>query len=424
MSEEKSFNSDGKSERVSCLSTFVGKLCPVNRAVMPRVIHCILHNLVSEQRLHKMALSTLAVCETEVVGIISPGNSPSIGERPYHVRRLWVPFQGGPLFFLSANIRLFIYLFLRRSWDAVIANDLAALPAAWLAATLRRKALLLDSRELFTQTPFLVHRPLVRRIWEVMERFLYPRVDYIVTVSPPIAEYFRRKYGKPVWLVYNLPLRKEGFVSPRLENRLLIYQGMLHPYRGLEELILAFSYVDEWKLWIVGDGPLRGYLEKLVRQQGLEERVKFFGMVPFEVVDGYTRQATMGVSAELPQGLNHKYALPNKLFDYIQLGIPVLAGEAELVQRIVRHYHCGMVVESWEPRSIARALRFVASQPDLYAGWVKGARSAAKVLHWEQQESCIQVWLRTALQRQPLSVQSIEPACQGIQHLSEVLQGA
>lgn len=389
---------------------------------MPRVIHCILHNLLSEQRLHKMALATMSVCETEVVGIVSPGSSPSLSKRPYRIRRLWVPFRRGPLFFLLANLRLFIYLLLRRGWDAAIASDLAALPGVWLAALCRRKVVLLDSRELFTQTPFLVHRLLVRRIWEMMERFLYPKVNYIITVSPPIAEYFERKYQKPVWLIYNLPLRKETFASPRLESKLLLYQGMLHPYRGLEELILALKYVEQWKLWIVGDGPLRSHLEILVKQQGLEGRVRFFGMVPFEAVDEYTRQATMGVSAELPRGLNHKYALPNKLFDYIQLGIPVLAGEAPLVQRIVRHYECGVVVQPWEARSIARTLQTVAADPTSYAKWVQGARGAAELLHWEQQVPCLHAWLRAALERRPLLAQETNPACEGIKQLTDILR--
>lgn len=133
-------------------------------------------------------------------------------------------------------------------------------------------------------------------------------------------------------MIYNLPLRGRGFARPRLENRLLLYQGMLHPHRGLEELILALTYAPEWKLWILGDGPQRKYLEGLVKQQRLQERIRFFGLVPFEAVAGYTEKATLGVSGEVPRSLNHRYALPNKVFDYLQQGIPVLVGEAPLVQ--------------------------------------------------------------------------------------------
>jgi glycosyltransferase involved in cell wall biosynthesis len=240
---------------------------------------------------------------------------------------------------------------------------LDSLPACWLAARLRRKKLLLDSRERYTQTPFLAHRPVKRWVWEQVERFLYPRVPYILAVSPPIAAYFEQKYHKPVWVIYNLPLRGKGFVKPRLENRLLLYQGMLHPYRGLEELVLALSYAPGWKLWIVGDGPIRTYLEKLVRQQKVEDQVRFLGLVPFEAVVGYTQQATLGVSAELPHALNHRYALPNKAFDYIQQGIPLLVGEAPLLQALVRRYGCGFIVSDWRPKEIAYALREIGNAP-------------------------------------------------------------
>lgn len=389
---------------------------------MPRVIHCILHNLVHDQRLHKMALATMQVCETEVIGVITPRTRQSVGERPYHVRRLWLPFRRGPFFFLLGNVRFFLHLLLKPRWDAVIACDLAALPGTWLAARLRRKALLLDSRELFTQTPFLVGRTFPRRIWEALERFLYPRVRYIATVSPPIARYFEQRYKKSVWLFYNFPLRGRGFARPRLENRLLLYQGMLHPYRGLEELILALGYVQGWKLWIVGDGPLRPYLEKLVRQQRLGGRVSFFGMVPFELVGGYTCQATFGVSGELPRGLNHRFALPNKVFDYLQQGIPVLVGEAPLIQAVVRHYGCGQVVESWQPRQIAQTLQAMESSYDDYARWVEGARRAAKELHWEIQVPCIQAWLRAALEGRPLLPQRQESVCVSVSGIERVIR--
>lgn len=389
---------------------------------MPRVIHCILHNLVHDQRLHKMAMATMQICDTEVVGVVTPRTTQPLGERPYRMRRLWLPFRRGPLFFLLGNFRFFLYLLFKRQWDAVIACDLAALPGTWLAALLRKKALLLDSRELFTQTPFLVNRPFPRKVWEYLERFLYPRVEYIATVSPPIAQYFEQRYGKPVWLFYNFPFRGRGFARPRLENKLLLYQGMLHPYRGLEELILALGYVQGWKLWVVGDGPLRSYLEKLVRQQRLEGRVSFFGMVPFGVLEGYTQQATFGVSGELPRGLNHKFALPNKVFDYLRLGIPVLAGEAPLIQAIVRHYDCGQVVESWQPRQIAQTLQAIESNYGEYTRWIEGARRAARELYWEVQIPCIHAWLHAALQRRRPFPQGQEPACAPVSAIERIFR--
>ncbi|MDW8014471.1 MAG: glycosyltransferase [Bacteroidia bacterium] len=412
-----------KRDRKASLYIWSGD-CPYKPKGMPHIIHCIIHNLVYDQRLHKLALTTRQVGVTEVIGIISPRTKANLPGRPYSVRRLWVPVGRGPLFFLIANLRFFLHLLLRRRWDAVIASDLAALPGCWLAAKLRRKVILLDSRELFTQTPFLVHRPLVRWLWERAERFLYARVHYTITVSPPIARYFERKYRRPVWLVYNFPPRGQAFASPCLADKLLLYQGMLHPYRGLEELILALREVAEWKLWIIGDGPLRSSLEHLVEKERLGSRVQFFGIVPFELLERYTRRATFGVSGEIPVGLNHKYALPNKLFDYLREGIPVLGGEAPLVQRVIRHYECGKVIAPWTPGNIVQILQGLSQAEEEYKVWVEGARRAAQDLHWEKQAPCIHAWVSYALSRSPLPPQREVGSCASIQAFSTLLESS
>ncbi len=390
---------------------------------MAKVIHCILNNLFYDQRVHKLATTLAQTHEVEIVGVRTKRNEVQLSPRAYKTHRVWVPMRRGVAFFGIANLQIFFYLLLRR-WDAVVACDLDILPACWLAARLRRRKILLDSRELYTQTSFQLGKPIKRRIWQFLERTLYPSTPYILTVSPPIAHYFERKYRRPVWVIYNLPLRGRGFARPRLENRLLLYQGMLHPHRGLEELILALMYAPEWKLWILGDGPQRNYLEALVQQQRLQERIRFFGLVPFEAVAGYTKKATLGVSGEVPRSLNHRYALPNKVFDYLQQGIPVLVGEAPLVQALVHHYGCGYAVKSWQPKEIAYALEQIGASLGEYEQKVQAARAAAKELHWERQEPCIRTWLQLALEGKPLPPQRTLEPCASVAALEQIYERA
>ncbi|MCS7188767.1 MAG: glycosyltransferase [Bacteroidia bacterium] len=388
---------------------------------MARIIHCIINNLICDQRLHKIALTLHKEHEVEVVGIKRHLWEAPLRGRPYTVRRLWVPAKKGPLFFLLANVVMFMYLLLRRKWEAVLACDLHILPACWVAGFLRGKVVLLDSRELYTQTPFLVSRPFKRRVWELAEQLFYPRTRYIITVSPPIAEHFQKKYGKPVWVIYNLPLRGVRLARPHLEERLLLYQGMLHPQRGLEELVNALKIATGWRLWIVGDGPIRRRLEEIVLRERLGDRVVFFGMVPFEKVEDFTLRATLGVSGELPTALNHRYALPNKVFDYLQAGIPVIAGEAPLIQAIVRKYNAGCVVEPWTPSSIAQTLKSLEMNRPLYDQWVEGARKAASILHWEQQEGCLRYWVRCALEGREVSTQDAVQVCERVVEIGKAI---
>ncbi len=381
---------------------------------MPRLVHCILNDLTHEQRAHKIAM-TLAQCyDFLLLGISTPRKRRTLSTRPYKTKRLFVPVSRGILFFLLANLQIFFYLLLLRRWDLVLVADLDALLGAYAAAQIRKRKVVLDSRELYPGLPSLYRRPFRRWIWQKLEAYLYPRIKHHWTVSPPIAAYYREKYGLQAWLVYNLPMRRRGYGNPRLTERLLLYQGVLHPYRGLDELIIALSYVRGWRLWIAGEGPHRSYLEAITKQHGLTDRVLFLGLIPPVALDRYTMEATMGVSGEVPITPNHRYALPNKLFDYIQLGIPVLGGEAPLIRAVIQGLGVGYVVERWRPKEIARALAQIEAMPNEYGEWVSKAREAACRLHWEMQEPCIRASIEAALADQPPMPQRAVEACKSV----------
>lgn len=390
---------------------------------MPRVIHCILNDLSYEQRAHKIALTLSTRYEVLLVGIATIRKRRPVPKRPYSVRRLFVPVEGGMLFFFLANVRLFLYLLFLRRWDGVVVADLDALLGCYWAARLRGKEVILDSRELYPALPSLYGRPLKRWIWSKVEAWLCPKVRYHFTVSPPIAQYYKERYGINAWLIYNMPLRQRGFAKARLEDKLLFYQGVLHPYRGLEEVILALRMVPGWRLWIAGDGKHRAYLEAMVRQEGLQDRVLFLGLLPYEEALGYAREATLGVSGELPVTDNHRYALPNKVFDYLQVGLPILAGEAPLIRQLVENLGAGYVVESWQPKVIAAALREIEKMGEAYQGWVVRAREAARRLNWESQEECLLALVDAALRGLPLPSQEEVGGCRRCMEIRRIWHG-
>jgi glycosyltransferase involved in cell wall biosynthesis len=390
---------------------------------MPRVIHCILNDLSYEQRAHKIALTLSNRYEVLLVGIATIRKRRPVPKRPYSVRRLFVPVEGGMLFFFLANVRLFLYLLFLRRWDGVVVADLDALLGCYWAARLRGKKVILDSRELYPALPSLYGRPLKRWIWSKVEAWLCPKVRYHFTVSPPIAQYYKERYGINAWLIYNMPLRQRGFAKARLEDKLLFYQGVLHPYRGLEEVILALRMVPGWRLWIAGDGKHRAYLEAIVRQGGLQDRVLFLGLLPYEEALGYAREATLGVSGELPVTDNHRYALPNKVFDYLQVGLPILAGEAPLIRQLVENLGAGYVVEFWQPKVIAAALREIEKMGEAYQGWVVRAREAARRLNWERQAECLSALVDTALRGLPLPPQEEVEGCRRCMEIRRIWHG-
>ncbi len=387
---------------------------------MPRVIHCILNDLSYEQRARKIALSLSGQYEVLLVGVCTMKKCRPVSGLPCAFRRLFVPVDRGPLFFLLANVLLFLFLLFLRRWDLVVVADLDALVGCYWAARFRGKRVVLDSRELYPALPSLYRRPFRRWVWQKVEAWLYPKVRYHITVSPPIADYYKKRYGIHVWLIYNLPLRQKGFAKARPHDKLLFYQGVLHPYRGLEEVILALRMVPGWRLWIAGDGVHRPYLEAIVKQEGLQNRVLFLGLLPYEEALSYAREATLGVSGELPVTENHRYALPNKVFDYIQVGLPVLAGEAPLIRQLIRGLGVGFIVESWQPKEIASALKEIEKMEDAYQDWAARAREMARRLTWENQAKCLITLVDMALKGLPQPEWEKAEACQSGVALSKL----
>lgn len=343
----------------------------------------VLNDLKTDQRLHRMAVSLQKMgYQPHLVGFsrLSSQKAPS---RNYSTRLLYVLPKKGPLFFFWCNIRIFFYLLFLRRCDVVVANDLDTLLGAFLAAKIRGKKLVYDAHEFYTGYVFLRNKPFKRAIWGLVEKFLFPRVRWCMTVSLPIACTYQKLYRKPVWVIENRPFYAAPS-KPTFSKR-LIYQGNLHPGRGLEAVIESLRYVLDWELWIVGDGMIRPSLEKLVENFCLQGRVRFWGRVPFEQLPSYTRQATLGIAADEPITQNYQYALPNKFFDYLQAGIPILTGPTALVRARVVEYHCGLVVEPWNPEQIAEVLRNL--KPSEYDVLVEGVIKAAEIFTWERQLS-------------------------------------
>ena len=136
------------------------------------------------------------------------------------------------------------YLLFRMA-DILIANDLDTLPANYLVALVRRKKLVFDAHELFTEVPELIDKKLVRSVWLTLERWILPKIKHSYTVSQSVADEYYKRYRIPMAVVRNLPMRlnlsdkTERFPGLPLTD-FVLYQGSVNRGRGLEALIDAF----------------------------------------------------------------------------------------------------------------------------------------------------------------------------------------
>jgi glycosyltransferase involved in cell wall biosynthesis len=352
-----------------------------------RVVLTVTNDIFSDQRVARTA-GTLHKNGYDITLIGRQyGHSPRV-TRPYKIKRYRLWFHKSFLFYANYNLVLFFDLLFRR-YDIAVANDLDTLPACHLASWLRRKKRVFDSHELFPEVPELSGRPLVKKIWLIIEKIFVSRQRFCITVCKSIADHYNNKYGLTFTVIRNLPesyIQKESMSGiPVYSKPMLIYQGALNKGRGIEKMIKAMSFLPEMKLVIAGTGDIEAELKDLAVKVKTEENVIFTGRLSPDTLRAHTRQATLGLSLEENIGLNYYYALPNKLFDYIQAGVPVLVSSFPEMQLIVETFRTGSHTNEKDPAKLAEIIRNMLKS-DEYTVWKNNTSEAAAELCWEKEE--------------------------------------
>jgi glycosyltransferase involved in cell wall biosynthesis len=179
--------------------------------------------------------------------------------RDYKTKRIQLLFNQGFLFYAEYNFRIFLLLFFSKK-DILLSNDLDSLFANYAVSVLQNKKLVYDSHELFPEIPELVHRPFVKKFWSSLEKLLLPKLKNTYTVCKSIADYYNERYATNFKIVRNLPTFKKvevGKLSFSMDDKkIIIYQGALNIGRGLELMIDAMEYLENYLLIIVGNGDI------------------------------------------------------------------------------------------------------------------------------------------------------------------------
>ncbi|MBL4706962.1 MAG: glycosyltransferase [Flavobacteriales bacterium] len=348
-----------------------------------KVIVSVSTDLSSDQRVLKVCESLMKQ-EYEVSLLGRHLKTSKVFLKNYKSQRFKLWFNTGALFYANLNIRLFLKL-MSSKVEVLYANDLDVLPANYLAAKLKKKPLIYDSHEYFTEVPELLSKPSVRRFWERIEQRLIPNLKHCITVTPKIASVYQEKYGVEFKVIRNFPILGETKKADKLDY--IIYQGALNVGRGIEELIAAMPKVNA-KLWIAGEGDIEHSLKEKVQQLNLQERVVFLGRVDPLDLKEYTRKAKLGVSIEKKLGLSYTYALPNKIFDYLHAATPILYADLIEVKETLKEYAVGEELQSYEPDVLARQLNLMLESNE-YEMWKENCLLAAKEFNWQEEEKVL-----------------------------------
>lgn len=311
----------------------------------------------------------------------------------------YIPARFKPWFLVKAMGALLrgVVALLRAPADVYHAHDITALPACYLAARLRRKPLVFDAHELPLVEPNITRWRRLSGVAHALLRSMMRRCDCVITVSPPIADELRRRYGgPPATLLRNIPAYQAPQPSQRLREhlgldrgtRIALYQGNLQPDRGLDGLVRAARFLRPGAvLVLMGRGALRTELEAQIERERVVDRVKLLPPVPYADLLAWTASADLGLII-YPRGysLNVRMCLPNKLFEYLMAGVPVLASPLEAVSALIARYDVGSIVPSLEPEALGAALSQALANTSALERMRRNARAAAAGdLRWERE---------------------------------------
>jgi glycosyltransferase involved in cell wall biosynthesis len=197
-----------------------------------------------------------------------------------------------------------------------------------------------------------------------------------MVANPGVAPELERRYGiSGVSIVPNYPAEATEVAPRDLRDLpgggsiptgvpLVLYVGGVMPHRGIEEMVAAMGELPDAHCVILGaGGGSTPAIEEEIRRRGLAERVHLIHPVPSEEVVPYAASATIGVSIVQPASLSYRLALPNKLFQYMAAGIPVVASDFPDVRRVVEGSGAGIVVDPADLHAVAGAIRRLLDDP-------------------------------------------------------------
>lgn len=314
-------------------------------------------------------------------------------ERGSQAAALWSVLTGRHTFSMRA-----LPFAIRAQADVYHAHDLNNLELAYQAARQHNARLVYDSHELF---PDVANRwvRLRRKAWMRTERRLMRHCDLTITVNEFIADILAERNGVPPPLVvlncpdpplsfdishkYNLIRDSLGLPAGR---KVVLYHGYLWEGRGLENLVRSAKLLrEDTYVVITGYGPYEEVLRRMVADERVGKRVYILPAVPYRDLVPYCASADVGIVPIQNVGLNYYYSSPNRLFDFIQAGVPIVANDLPYLRKIVAGEGLGIVSTLETPEQYAQAINKVLSQPDGGEQFRANLRRVAPQFTWEIQ---------------------------------------
>ena len=282
------------------------------------------------------------------------------------------------------------------------AHDLNTLPIAYLCAKRNKAKLIYDSHELYTERNKLVPTSVFWRFClNVIEKFLIHQSNAVLTVNHSIAREMGNRYNVPTpKVVMNTPssIKKRGCnfngngrlrfdLSIPPERKIILYVGAITFNRGLEELVSSLSYLNDCHLVYMGYGNenFKRKLIEIAEGNHSASRFSFYGPVPSNRVTEFAADADIGVAPIINACLSYYYCLPNKIFEYMNAGLPVVSSNFPELRSVVIGHDIGLTFDPSDPYDIARAINTILDDPQRRERMTTNAIEASSLYNWENE---------------------------------------
>ena len=351
----------------------------------------VISELTTDQRVIRICNTLVETgFNVHVIARCFPTSLP-LDNYSFFAERINCVFRNGFMQYAEFNTRLFFKLLFVKS-DYFLANDLDTLVPNYIVSKLRNKNIFYDTHEYFTGVPELKNSPTKKKIWKFFENWIFPRLPVVYTVNESIKKKYQDEYGNEIAAIRNVPVtihtHPKSLPEKWKNKTILLMQGIgINPGRGGLELLETMKYLpSSYQLVYIGGGTDWDKISEMREKWNLTEKVDMISKLnPLELKQ-YTPLAHLGFTLDGFENINFLYNLPNKLFDYIHAGVPVVATAIPEVKAIIEQYECGICLHSQKPRLIAQEVEELVNDKKRYQTLKNNTLLAANELCWENEK--------------------------------------
>lgn len=282
-------------------------------------------------------------------------------------------FKKSLLPLLKFQIKFIIWLFLNsKKYDVIHACDFEVAFPSLICAKILRKKIVYDIFDFYTASHKLPAR--VSKVVQRIDNIVINRVDCVIICSEKRKEQIRESQPKMIEVIHNSPSKDQISINEKSIKKKSVktlvsiaYVGILSKSRLLNELVDCVSERDDCELHIGGFGQLEDYIQK---KSESSSNIYFYGKIPYHETLQLERDCDILTAIYDPNVSNHQYAAPNKFYEALFLGKPLIMAKNTGMDKIVNRKNIGVVI-SYNQESLNKGITNLINKREEWLGMSK-----------------------------------------------------